>query len=166
MELMISKDIPSFVVFFAWHIHLIGGLEHVLFPNISHILWIIIPIDYHFSEGLKPPTGHFLSRLTAEIRSKTMRRCLTFGYGSKLSTPNSWMVFLLNMIISVGHWYHHFEPLPFDQDSGGGYETLIAPRWLAAASGATSRGGWIREDFIVLHEDSMGFHGKYIGISS
>ena len=38
---------------------------------------------------------------------------LKYGYGSKLSTPNSWMVFLLNMIISVGHWYHHFEPNPF-----------------------------------------------------
>ena len=34
------------------------------------------------------------------------------GYGSKLSTPNSWMVFLLNMIISVGHWYPNFEPNP------------------------------------------------------
>ena len=27
--------------------------------------------------------------------------------------PPKWMVFLLNMIISVGHWYHNFEPNPF-----------------------------------------------------
>ena len=34
--------------------HLVGGLEHVLF---SHILGIIIPIDFHiFSGVLKPPT--------------------------------------------------------------------------------------------------------------
>ena len=26
--------------------------------------------------------------------------------------PPKWMVFLLNMIISVGHWYHNFEPNP------------------------------------------------------
>ena len=24
-----------------------------------------------------------------------------------------WIVFLLNMIISVGHWYHNFEPNPY-----------------------------------------------------
>ena len=33
---------------------LVGGLEHFLF---SHILGIIIPIDYYFSEGFKPPTS-------------------------------------------------------------------------------------------------------------
>ena len=26
--------------------------------------------------------------------------------------PPKWMVFLLKMIISVGHWYHNFEPNP------------------------------------------------------
>ena len=37
----------------VWNIlNLVGGLEHFLF---SHILGIIIPIDY-FSEGFKPPT--------------------------------------------------------------------------------------------------------------
>ena len=34
---------------------LIGGLEHCLF---FHVLGIIIPIDYYFSEGLKPPTSN------------------------------------------------------------------------------------------------------------
>jgi hypothetical protein len=34
-------------------IHLVGGLEHVLF---FHILGIIILTDEYFSEGLKPPT--------------------------------------------------------------------------------------------------------------
>ena len=29
--------------------------------------------------------------------------------------PPKWMVFLLNMIISVGHWYHNFEPSPYEQ---------------------------------------------------
>ena len=33
---------------------LVGGLEHFLF---SHILGIIIPIDWYFSEGFKPPTS-------------------------------------------------------------------------------------------------------------
>ena len=27
--------------------------------------------------------------------------------------PPKWMVFPLNMIISVGHWYHDFEPNPY-----------------------------------------------------
>ena len=27
--------------------------------------------------------------------------------------PPKWMVLLLNMIISVGHWHHSFEPNPF-----------------------------------------------------
>ena len=27
--------------------------------------------------------------------------------------PPKWMVFLLNMIISVGYWYHNFEPNPY-----------------------------------------------------
>ena len=35
------------------YLNLVGGLEHFLF---FHILGIIIPIDYYFSEGLKPPT--------------------------------------------------------------------------------------------------------------
>ena len=35
--------------------HLVGGLEHFLF---FHILGIIIPTDYYFSQGLKPPTRH------------------------------------------------------------------------------------------------------------
>ena len=26
--------------------------------------------------------------------------------------PKKWMVFLLNMIISVGHWYHDLDPYP------------------------------------------------------
>ena len=38
--------------------------------------------------------------------------CTKYGYGSKLSTPK-WMVFLLKIIISVGHWYHNFEPNPY-----------------------------------------------------
>ena len=37
---------------------LVGGLEHFLF---SHILGIIIPIDYYFSEGFKPPTRNCCS---------------------------------------------------------------------------------------------------------
>ena len=36
---------------------LVGGLEHFLF---FHILWIIIPIDQYFSDGLKPPTSIYI----------------------------------------------------------------------------------------------------------
>ena len=39
-------------------LHLVGGLEHFLF---SHILGIIIPTDEYISEGLKPPTRHWLT---------------------------------------------------------------------------------------------------------
>ena len=35
---------------------LVGGLEHFLF---SYILGILIPTDYYFSEGMKPPTRYF-----------------------------------------------------------------------------------------------------------
>ena len=31
--------------------------------------------------------------------------------------PLKWMVFLLNMIISVAHWYHNFEPNPYAEVS-------------------------------------------------
>ena len=35
--------------------------------------------------------------------SSSVKTSMILAAGSKLSTPNSWMVFLLNMIISVGH---------------------------------------------------------------
>ena len=38
----------------AMYNRLVGGLEHVLF---FHILGIVTPTDYYFSEGLKPPTS-------------------------------------------------------------------------------------------------------------
>ena len=42
--------------------------------------------------------------------------------------PPKWMVFPLNMIISVGHWYHNFEPNP----------NFKLPPWAAARPGRKS----------------------------
>ena len=52
---------PANVLWFRPHSliqYLVGGYEHFLF---SHILGIIIPIDYNFSEGFKPPTRYGLT---------------------------------------------------------------------------------------------------------
>ena len=49
-------------------------------------MWFGFKIGY-FPHGMYSP---FLDRHKHEKKS--------YGYGSKLSTPNSWMVFLLNMI--------------------------------------------------------------------
>ena len=38
--------------------------------------------------------------------------------------PPKWMVFLLNMIISVCHWYHNFEPNPY-VDHGHPTDSLL-----------------------------------------
>ena len=35
--------------------------------------------------------------------------------------PPNWMVFLLNMITSVGHWYPNFEPLPYIHGVSDGF---------------------------------------------
>ena len=48
---------------------LVGGFKHLL---LSIIYGIILPIDYYFSEGLKPPTNQQLMA-TAEVISYTKR---------------------------------------------------------------------------------------------
>ena len=50
-------DIIYIYIYICIYIYLVGGLEQFLF---SHILGIIIPIDYYFSEGFKPPTSLIL----------------------------------------------------------------------------------------------------------
>ena len=51
---------------------LLGGLEHFLF---FHILGIILPTDYYFSEGLKPPTSIWLFVFNVMMFGTSMMFC-------------------------------------------------------------------------------------------
>ena len=59
--------------------------------------------------------------------------------------PPKWMVFLLNMIISVGHWYHRLEPNP-PRSSGGittpGFSLTRCPRCPWSSRCSASRKAW------------------------
>ena len=51
---------------------LLGGLEHFLF---FHILGIILPTDYYFSEGLNPPTSIWLFVFNVMMFGTSMMFC-------------------------------------------------------------------------------------------
>ena len=75
--------------------------------------------------------------------------------------PPKWMVFLLNMIISVGHWYHNFKPLPHDIPN---ISTSPRPGWavrhmgvvMDAEMGTPFRTAWWSENG--WDGDTMGWH--------
>ena len=104
---------------------LVGGLEHFLF---FHILGIIFPTDYYFSEGLKPPTSIWLfvfnvmmfgtsmmfchhdhNELVVVVFSNVCYTCVSWSLCwcfrslvlSRNRTSGTWIVFLVYLGISM-----------------------------------------------------------------
>ena len=68
---------------------LVGGLEHVL---CSHILEIIIPTDYYFSEGLKPPTRFKCLTTGNREKSPKLSQRPTVALGVQAVSNEPWVL--------------------------------------------------------------------------
>jgi hypothetical protein len=68
---------------------LVGGVEHVLF---SHILGIIIPTDYYFSEGLKPPTRFKCLTTRNQEKNPQLSQRPTVALGVQAVSNEPWVL--------------------------------------------------------------------------